>query len=198
MSGGRPPAQRRPQACALDRVADAVLTWLDNPSDYDVSFPDVNPVALFLLGHRLMRIAEGVLPKGHATTSVRLVLIDVAYHPNSSITEITERTGFPQSLVSTAVVKLREVGVLESGPDPLDRRRTLVRTTPALETTTKGLSSVSISDALAKELAAEDKDQVTEAVAALDLLARLLTPEVLDDDTDESPPPQRTSPLPES
>jgi DNA-binding MarR family transcriptional regulator len=145
-----------------------------------------------------MRIAEGVLPKGHATTSVRLVLIDVAYHPNSSITEITERTGFPQSLVSTAVVKLREVGVLESGPDPLDRRRTLVRTTPALETTTKGLSSVSISDALAKELAAEDKDQVTEAVAALDLLARLLTPEVLDDDTDASPPPQRTSPLPES
>jgi DNA-binding MarR family transcriptional regulator len=145
-----------------------------------------------------MRIAEGVLPKGHATTSVRLVLIDVAYHPNSSITEITERTGFPQSLVSTAVVKLREVGVLESGPDPLDRRRTLVRTTPALETTTEGLSSVSISDALAKELAVEDKDQVIEAVAALDLLARLLTPEVLDDDTDESPPPQRTSPLPES
>jgi DNA-binding MarR family transcriptional regulator len=127
-----------------------------------------------------MRIAEGVLPKGHATTSVRLVLIDVAYHPNTSI---TERTGFPQSLVSTAVIKLREVGVLESGPDPLDRRRTLVRTTSALETTAEPLSSVSIGDALAEELAAEDKDQVTEAVAALDLLARLLIPEGLDDDS---------------
>jgi DNA-binding MarR family transcriptional regulator len=130
-----------------------------------------------------MRIAEGVLPKGHATTSVRLVLIDVAYHPNTSISEITERTGFPQSLVSTAVIKLREVGVLESGPDPLDRRRTLVRTTSALETTAEPLSSVSIGDALAEELAAEDKDQVTEAVAALDLLARLLIPEGLDDDS---------------
>jgi DNA-binding MarR family transcriptional regulator len=160
---------------------------IDYPSDSDVSFSDVNPVALFLLGRRLMQIAEGVLPEGSAATSVRLVLIDVAYHPNSSITEITERTGFPQSLVSTAVARLREVGVVESGPDPLDRRRTLVRTTPALETVGRRFDEVSISDALARELAVEDQDQVTAAVAALELLARLLTPEVLDDDTETLP-----------
>ncbi len=56
------------------------------------------------------------------------------YHPDSSISEITERTGFPQSLVSTAVAKLRDVGVVETEPDPTNRRRTLVRAAPTLDT----------------------------------------------------------------
>jgi len=151
----------------------------------------MDPMALFLLGRKLMQIAEGALPKGPAT-SVRLVFADVAYHPDSSITEITERTGFPQSLVSTAVAKLREAGLLESGPDPLDRRRTLVRTTPALNSVAEGLPPMSIDDILAKELAPEDQKQVPNALAALDLLARLLTPEVFADDA--QPTRQTSSP----
>lgn len=146
-------------------------------------------MSLFLLGRKLMQIAEGALPGGKMARSGRLVFVDVAYHPNSSITEITERTGFPQSLVSTAVARLREMGLLESGPDPLDRRRTLVRTTPALKAVEERLGSVSIDDILARELAAEDREELTDVIAALDLLSRLLTPEVLSDDEETSPVP---------
>jgi DNA-binding MarR family transcriptional regulator len=72
------------------------------------------------------------------------------------------------------------VGLLESGPDPLDRRRTLVRTTPVLNTVEQHLSRLSIDEVLAKELAAEDQEELTSVIAALDLLSRLLIPEAYD------------------
>lgn len=139
-------------------------------------------MSLFLLGRKLMQIADGMLPTGRKATSARLVFIDVAYHSNSSITEITERTGFPQSLVSTAVARLRTMGLLETEPDPLDRRRTLVRTTPAINDVERRLGQVSIDDVLVKELAPEHEEDLINVIAALDLLSRLLTPEVLADE----------------
>jgi DNA-binding MarR family transcriptional regulator len=148
----------------------------------------VNPASLFLLGRKLMQIAEGALPEGKMATSGRLVFVDVVYHPNSSITEITERTGFPQSLVSTAVARLRDLGLLESGLDPIDRRRTLVRATPALKAIEGRLGPVSIDDVIARELAAGDRAALTNVIAALDLLSRLLTPEVMSEDAGTSPP----------
>src|SRR5580658_1344034 len=111
----------------------------------------MNPMSLFLLGRKLMKMAESALPQGKSTTSLRLVYVDVAYHQNSSITEITERTGYPQSLVSTAVARLRE-----SGPDPLDRRRTLVHTTPGINDVQVRLGSVPIDDIIAQGLTADD------------------------------------------
>jgi DNA-binding MarR family transcriptional regulator len=151
----------------------------------------MNPMSLFLLGRKLMQIAEGALPKGQTAKSGRLVFVDVAYHPDSSISEITERTGFPQSLVSTAVARLRDIGLLESGPDPLDRRRTLVRTTPGLNAVQERLGRVSIDDLVARELGEEDQGELTDAIAALELLSRLLTPEVLSDDAESSLPRER-------
>jgi DNA-binding MarR family transcriptional regulator len=145
----------------------------------------VNPVSLFLLGRKLMQIANRALPEGKTATSARLIFVDVAYHPNSSITEITERTGFPQSLVSNAVARLRERGLLESGADPLDRRRTLVRTTPALNPVQGRLSQVSIDDIIATELAPEAQDELSQVLAALDVLSRLLTPEAVPSDVRE-------------
>jgi DNA-binding MarR family transcriptional regulator len=144
-------------------------------------------MALYLLGRRLMQVAEDALPQGRAATSVRLVLIDAVYHPHSSITEITERTGFAQSVVSDAVARLREVGVLESEPDPVDRRRTVVRATPGLREVGRSAAEFPVDAVLAKALAAEQHDHVGEALAALEVLARLLTPEVFDED-DASPP----------
>jgi DNA-binding MarR family transcriptional regulator len=141
-------------------------------------------MSLYLLGRKLMQIAEGMLPTGRKVTSARLVFVDVAYHPNSSITEITERTGFPQSLVSTAVARLREIGLLQTEPDPLDRRRTLVRTTPTINDVEVRLSQVSIDDVLAKELAPEHEKELSNVIASLDLLSRLLTPEALTSDAD--------------
>jgi DNA-binding MarR family transcriptional regulator len=151
-------------------------------------------MSVFLLGRKLMQIAEIALPGGKSATSMRLVFVDVAYHQNSSITEITERTGFPQSLVSTAVARLRERGLLASGPDPLDRRRTLVRTTPELQVVERRFSRVSMDDIIAKELPPEDTDELSRVIAALDLLSRLLIPEVLSDEVETAPPRARTKP----
>lgn len=139
----------------------------------------MNAMKLYLLGRRLMQIAEAALPDGKSATVARLVLIDVAYHPGSSISEITERTGYHQSQVSGAVAKLRELGVLETEPGPTDRRRTLVRTTPALKEIPRR-NPISVSDVLAEELGPDGKERLSDAIAALDLLADLLIAE--DDD----------------
>jgi DNA-binding MarR family transcriptional regulator len=149
-------------------------------------------MSLYLLGRKLMQIAERTLPTGKRVASTRLVFVDVAYHPNSSITEITERTGFPQSLVSTAVARLRDTGLLETRPDPLDRRRTLVRTTPALKEVEGRLRQVSIDEVIAKELPPEHEEELTNVITALNLLSRLLTPEVLGDHAETATPRRRT------
>ncbi len=154
-------------------------------------------MAMYLLGRKLMQVAEDALPQGRAATSVRLVLIDAVYHPNSSITEITERTGFTQSVVSDAVARLRNVGVLESEPDPADRRRAVVRATPALREIGRSAAEFPADAALAKALAAEHQDHVGEALAALEVLARLLTPEVFDDDHDSPPFAAAAGPSPD-
>jgi DNA-binding MarR family transcriptional regulator len=139
----------------------------------------VNATDLLLLGRRLMQIAESALPQGNQPTSLRLVLIDIAYHPGSSITQITDRTGFPQSLVSMSVAKLREIGVVESEPDPADRRRTLVRPTARLaQMAEEGPGAASVHGVVADALADEDQEQLTNVLAALDMLARLLLPDV--------------------
>jgi DNA-binding MarR family transcriptional regulator len=127
-----------------------------------------------------MDLAERALPKGVINTSVRLVLIDIAYHPASSISEITERTGFPQSHVSQSVAKLRELGVLETTVDSADRRRTLVRPTRMLQQRQARVGAATpLQEVLASELDEAQQVQLGEAVAAIELLAALFIPEVL-------------------
>jgi DNA-binding transcriptional ArsR family regulator len=85
---------------------------------------------LIVLGRRLTRIGEDAM-RGHGDplppTGQSLVLRAVFANPDSSITDIAARTGLPQSYVSESVARLREQGVLETRPDPTDRRRTLAR-----------------------------------------------------------------------
>lgn len=149
---------------------------------------------LFLLGRRLMQIAEELLPQAKVATSLRLVAIDVAYHPDSSISEITERTKFPQSLVSMTVAKLRDLDVVQTAPDPADHRRTLVRATGQMRARAQERGGSPIESVLVKQLGPEHEAQAGAALAALDVLARLLTPEVTaegvssaTEDYDESP-----------
>src|SRR5215469_15091318 len=82
-----------------------------------------------------MKIAEEALPKppsGGPPASVRMILIDIAEHPDSSVGEVASRTGFPQSHVSASVARLRELGALVTSSDPRDRRRTLTRLAPGI------------------------------------------------------------------
>ena len=131
-----------------------------------------------------MKIGEDAIPAAgfqRLPTSVRSILIDVFEHENSTIGEIADRTGFPQSHVSAAVARLREGGVLLVTSDPGDRRRTRVRTSPEIPRRAAEHASAHIDGALAAALGTEDHGQVAEAAAALELLARRLIPNGIPD-----------------
>jgi DNA-binding MarR family transcriptional regulator len=143
----------------------------------------VNGIDLFLLGRTLMKIGEEAIPTdgvGQYSTSHRSVLIvvsDVRAHPDSSVGEIAERTGFPQSKVSACVARLREAGAVDAAPDPDDRRRLLVRPAATVSARVAEVRSVSVDDTLVAALGGAE--QLAEVREALDTLARHLTPQAL-------------------
>jgi DNA-binding MarR family transcriptional regulator len=146
----------------------------------------MNTGELFILSRRLMKVAEDHLPlgpKGGANTSTRLILIDVAANSGTSISEIVVRTGFPQSLVSSTVAKLKEIGVVDSAADPVDRRRTLVTVTPMANDRARNnpAAAAPLERTLADAMPGASVADLAQVVAALELLARHLIPNVLDE-----------------
>lgn len=133
-------------------------------------------VELLQLGRRLVKLAEDAIPANASLhqlpASVRAVMVDVFEHPDTSIQEITQRTGYPQSHVSTSVTKLRESGIFVTTTDPRDRRRTLVRASPDLPARTQRFARP-IDKAVT---AAVGTEHTAEVLAALETLARHLTP----------------------
>jgi len=143
----------------------------------------VTGLELFLLGRTLMKLGEESIHRAgfnELPTSVRSVLVDVFEHPSTSIREIAARTGFPQSLVSASVARLREGGALVTAVDPVDRRRTLVTPAPELVGVTAGLAPVPIDGAVGVALRTDDPAEVAEVVLALETLARRLSPDALE------------------
>jgi len=145
----------------------------------------VNGIELFLLGRTLMKIGEVAIPTdgvGAYATSHRSVLIvasDIRAYPGSSVGEIAARTGFPQSKVSACVARLREAGAIDTAADPGDRRRLLVRPAAQVSTRVAEVRAAPIDAALATAIGADDRQRIAEVVAALETLARHLTPQVL-------------------
>jgi hypothetical protein len=140
----------------------------------------VNGLELFLLGRKLTKLGEEAIPPSgfhQLPPSVRSVLMDVYEHAGSSVSEITARTGFPQSHVSASVTRLRHAGALITITDPADRRRTLVSPNPEVERGLPSLPWVPVDTVVAQAIGTGDLGQVAEALAALELLARLLTGE---------------------
>jgi DNA-binding MarR family transcriptional regulator len=140
----------------------------------------VNGLELFLLGRRLMKLGEEAIPRSgfhRMPTSVRSVMVDAYEHPGSSVSEITARTGFPQSHVSASVNRLREAGALITTTDPADRRRTLVSPNPEVRRGVPSMPWEPLDAVLARAIGTGDTGQAAEAVAALELLARLLMPD---------------------
>lgn len=87
---------------------------------------------LYRLARQLREIAlTAVADPDDAPIPLGLVLItdDIVHHDNTTISEITARTGLAQSLVSKTVTRLRDAGVVTTEPDPTDRRRTRVSVT---------------------------------------------------------------------
>ncbi|WP_211288686.1 MarR family transcriptional regulator [Actinophytocola xinjiangensis] len=145
----------------------------------------MNGIELFLLGRTLMKIGEEAIPTdgvGQHSTSDRSVLIvasDIRAHPGGSVGQIAERTGFPQSKVSACVARLREAGAIDTTVDPADRRRLMVWPAERISPRVAHVRSAPIDGALAAALGTDDPRRIAEVVAALDTLARHLTPQAL-------------------
>ncbi|MCX9189901.1 MarR family transcriptional regulator [Carbonactinospora thermoautotrophica] len=137
----------------------------------------MNARELLLLGRKLVDIAMSEL---RDTTDPRLssgevaVVADVLQHPDSTIGEITARTGFAQSRVSTAVARLRALGALETVPDPADRRRTLVRPPDQVRAVIAERVQRPVDDALRRLLRDQPAEQATQLLDALDGLYQAL------------------------
>jgi DNA-binding MarR family transcriptional regulator len=138
----------------------------------------VNAVEVYLLGRKMMKVAERAMPSGDGalSSSVRSVLVDIAENPDSSISDITARTSFPQSHVSAAVAQLRESGTVETRTDPADARRTLASVTELARDSSRASTPVLIDAELEHELGDSGDLQVT--LDALAALSEQLTPKL--------------------
>jgi DNA-binding MarR family transcriptional regulator len=136
----------------------------------------VKSTDLFMLGRRLVKLAEEGLPGQGVNNSVRFVLLDIAANPGSSISEITTRTGFPQSHVSTSVMKLRQFGAVRTEIDPRDRRRTLVWVVPKAVQQAHSRVTSTADSAIARALGKPAAAEVAEVIGALEMVAERLNP----------------------
>lgn len=142
-------------------------------------------IELFLLGRALMKLGEEALPEppggsgqyAGSTRSVVIVAGDIAAHPDTTVGETALRTGLPQSQVSGAVARLREVGSVETAPDPADRRRTLVRQSPEVSArvaAVRAAGASKVEEALARALGEAEAERLPTVTEALEVLARHL------------------------
>jgi DNA-binding MarR family transcriptional regulator len=159
----------------------------------------MNGPELYRLGRRLIRLGVKAIPPGgfrELPTSVRMVLVDVIEYPDTTISQIVERTGFPQSHVSSAVARLRDAGVLKTTADPADRRRTLVAPSQEhmarVKEKNRDLEPIDplIESALIDAATFSDEN-LKEALAALEVLARLFDPPAVGPATRSAHQPNR-------
>jgi DNA-binding MarR family transcriptional regulator len=141
---------------------------------------------LIILGRQLARIGERAMRQGDPEDNgpgalgaalpagALIVMRDVLTHPGSSISDITARTGLPQSHVSESVNKLRVKGIAEIRADPADRRRTLVRLTIASQGLVARHSARNADDLLRRALGDVPDDSAHQVIAMLSDVARRL------------------------
>jgi DNA-binding MarR family transcriptional regulator len=132
---------------------------------------------LYMLGRRLTKLGEGAMRGSDAPDvppGLRLIVADLAEHPDTPIGAIAARTGLPQSHVSQSVARLSARGAVETARDPRDGRRTLVRLSEAVPRRAARRGSASVDAALGEAAGVTDPAALAELIAGLeDLQARL-------------------------
>ncbi|GHH30965.1 methyltransferase domain-containing protein [Streptomyces rubradiris] len=127
------------------------------------------------LARKLLRIGEDALPDPtgvrQLSPGVRHVMTDVFEHPDTSVTEIANRTGFPASHVETSVATLRDRGAVTTAAAP--DGQTVVRA--AARHRSAGRAAARIDEQLAAAAGIQDPGQAKELVETLEQLARRLT-----------------------
>ncbi len=106
------------------------------------------------------------------TPGEHAVLEDALTNAESSVSDISARTGFVQSHVSVSVARLKQRGLVETRTDPADGRRTRVRVTGVTVRAVTARAGRDVNDAIGAVVA--DAEQARRVSALLDELARLL------------------------
>jgi DNA-binding MarR family transcriptional regulator len=130
---------------------------------------------LHRLGKRLIELSARVTGEAGdlvLTPGEAAVIEDVIKHPDGSISEIHQRTGFVQSHVSASVSRLRERGLVEVAADPDDGRRTRVRVVDQATQAIARRAARGIDGTIGR--AVTGPDEARRVVALLEELADLL------------------------
>ncbi len=150
-----------------------------SPGDHPPGPADLTAGELIILGRQLTRIGTDAMRGqggSQAPAGQGMVAADVFAHPATSVGEIADRTGLRQGYVSETVARLRERRVLETGTDPADGRRTLVRLAPGHPDTVARAAATGVTQALARALGDPDPGTLAQVTATLTALARRLQP----------------------
>lgn len=134
---------------------------------------------LIVLCRRLTKVAQeairgggaSALPAGHA-----MVLRDVFAHPESSVGDISARTGLAQSIVSKALASFEDQGKVELRVDPEDGRRTLARISAGHLDEIRRKGSIRVDALLADALGEADQSAVSDIIHCLESLSTRLAP----------------------
>ncbi len=127
---------------------------------------------LYRLGRRLIEISRAATGQDDdpaLTAGQVAVLEDVIKNPDSSVNEIRDRTGFVQSHVSVSIAKLKERGIVQTAPDPLDGRRIRVQVEPEAMDAITRRANQDITEAIAAAI--DDPERAQWVVDLLEELA---------------------------
>ena len=127
---------------------------------------------LIYLGRRLAQVGQLAM---HEDTPDLVgaeprVLADLMDRRFSTVTEISQRTGYTQGRISTAVATLRDAGLVGTRPDTSDRRRTVVFATSLAEEHASPLRHRSAESLLSELLTDMDSSERSGIEHSLDLL----------------------------
>jgi len=130
---------------------------------------------LHRLGRRLIELSRAATAESGdpaMTPGEAAVLEDALTHADSSVSDISARTGFVQSHISTSVARLKRRGLVDTASDPGDGRRTHVSVTDVAERAITARAGRNVDDALATAIT--DRAKARRVSALLDELAHLL------------------------
>jgi DNA-binding MarR family transcriptional regulator len=144
----------------------------------------VEAIDLIQLGRRLAKLGEHALrgsegiPNGRGEIPIGATLVaqDVLTHEGSTVSEITVRTGLPQSYVSESVARLREEHILVTETDPDDRRRTRVSVSRAHLKVVRERGKAPVEALVCQAMGDVDTAEAERLVSALETLAERLRP----------------------
>lgn len=132
---------------------------------------------LHRLGRRLIELSRTATtgPGDPAMNPAEVAVLEaVLTRPDSTVSDISARTGFAQSHVSVSIARLSDRGVVTTNGDPADRRRSRIRPTDGAVRAITNRAARPIDATLAEALA--DPQNTERVIALLDELSGLLLP----------------------